>query len=479
MSLRRQAVRGGAYLFARQGLGIVIATVGVVLLTRTIGPASYGIYAAAFGVYTYFFMLSQWGVEVYLIRREGEVQPQDYHQAFSLLLLLGLVGAGVAILALPFLERWVRLEGFGPVAIALFAGLPITLLSRVPLAHLERALDYRSVGLIELSVLTVFYLVAVALAYKQLGPWAPVGGWWAQELLRFGLLYRVSAYRPRLYWEYARVRSIMGYGLGYSASIWIWHLRVLVNPLVVGPYAGANAVGYVALTIRIVEQLSFIKDVAWRLSIAVLARLQEDRIRLLNAVTTGMSLQVLALGAPLVGFALFSPWIIPTLFGSQWFPVLEIYPFIALSYLSNTLFNLHSSTLLVLRRNWEAASFGLGHIVLFAGSAMLLVPYLGIKGYGWAEVVALPSYILLHIWLVTYVGRPKYTQAMIWYVAWAITLFSTQLGLWRLIIPVLPLLWPTTRQEIVQVLKTIIPEKYLPAFDRYYLPRFLKWRNRK
>src|SRR5215213_8041747 len=103
MSLRTKVWRGGAYLFVRQGLGIAISTVGVILLTRMIGPGAYGIYGAAFGFYTYLSILSQWGVEVYLVRREGEPQPQDYHQAFSLLLLLGLAGAGAAILVLPLL----------------------------------------------------------------------------------------------------------------------------------------------------------------------------------------------------------------------------------------------------------------------------------------------------------------------------------------------------------------------------------------
>src|SRR5215217_7320391 len=200
MSLRAKVMRGGVYLFVRQGLGMAIGTIGVILLTRTIGPGAYGLYGAALGIYTYLLSLSTWGVEVYLIRREGEPQPQDYHQAFSLLLVLGLAGAGVAILALPLLERWVHLEGFGPVATALFAGLPVVLLSRVPLAYLERALDYRSVALIELSAQAAFYLVALPLAYQGLGPWAPIGGWWVQEILRLGMLYRTSRYRPRLYW---------------------------------------------------------------------------------------------------------------------------------------------------------------------------------------------------------------------------------------------------------------------------------------
>jgi O-antigen/teichoic acid export membrane protein len=140
MNLRDLAVRGGVSLVVRQGLGIFVSTVGLILLTRALGPEAYGLWAATFGIYSYISGLSRWGVDVYLIRRKEEPQPQDYNQAFSLLLIAGLGSTGLAILAVPLMEHWVRLEGFAPMAITLFAGLPLSLLGLVPLARLERAL---------------------------------------------------------------------------------------------------------------------------------------------------------------------------------------------------------------------------------------------------------------------------------------------------------------------------------------------------
>lgn len=457
MSLRTRVLRGGVYLALRQGLGIGVSVVGMILLTRAIGPEAYGIYAAAFGIYIYLFSCSQWGVDVYLIRREEEPESQDYHQAFSLLLMLGLVGAGVAILTLPLLERWVQLEDFGLLAMTLFALLPVHLLGVIPLARLERALNYRKIAIIELSGQIAVYLVALPLAYQGLGPWAPVAGMWASQIVTLSLLYRMSNYRPQFHWDSTRVRSMAGYGLGYSASDWLWNLRNLVNPLVVGRYAGAEAVGYVALAIRIVEQLSFIVVLtSERLSIAAFARLQQDRVRLAKAVSEGMSLQLMAVGPLLGGFGLVAPWILPVVFGVRWLPVLEIYPFVALSYLSGALFNLQASALYVLRRIWEVAAFHLVHLVLFAGSAFLLVPYLGFRGYGWAEVVALPSYVLLLIWFQRNVGKPRYAHAGVWYMAWAIPLFGWQLSLWTWVSVLAPFIWSATRNELLHVIAMVL-----------------------
>ncbi len=454
MSLRNQVMRGGTFLVLRQGVGMAIGLGGVLLLTRTIGPENYGLYAATFGIFWYIQILSQLGIEVYVVRREGEDNSEIYHQAFTLLFFLGLGGMLLALLAIPLLQKWENLVGFSSVARVMFLGLPVALLSQVPLARLERHLDYKRVALIELSGQIIYYIVALSLAFRGAGVWAPVTGWWFQQVQTFLLLYGSASYRPRFYWDLDLVKQMLGYSIGFSASLWVWNLRVLVNPLVVGRYAGAEAVGYVALAIRLVEVLSFVKTATWRLAIAALARLQGDAPRLRKAVTEGMGLQILALGPLLVAFNWLAPWLLPLLFGSRWLPVIDVSAFIALSYLSNALFNLHSSILYVLQRNWEVTVFHLVHIVLFVGSALVLVPRLGLVGYGWAEVVALASYAVIHIYLVRNIGSPDYRVPLLWWAAFAAALFVYKLGWWTAIGLVPVFIWPKTHQQVREYIKS-------------------------
>jgi len=231
----------------------------------------------------------------------------------------------------------------------------------------------------------------------------------------------------------------------------------------VSRYAGAEAVGYAALAIRIADQLSFVKQVAWRLSIAALSRLQRNRERLSKAVTEGMSFQIIAVGPFLTGFGLVAPWILPLFFGPRWLPVLEVYPFIALSYLTNAMFTLHSSALYVLQRNWKVAIFHLVYISLFFGSALLLVPRLGVEGYGWAAVAAFPAYIVLHHFFTVYIGKPGYHLAAIWFIASALPLFSTQLGYWTWVSIIVPFVLPVTRRELLRTVAVILRRKdYAP-----------------
>ena len=94
---------------------------------------------------------------------------------------------------------------------------------------------------------------------------------------------------------------MLSYSLGISASGWVWSLQSLINPLIVGRFAGEAAVGYVALAIRLVDVLGFAKAATYRISIAALAKVQGDRDRLRRAVTEGMGLQILVLDLCLLG----------------------------------------------------------------------------------------------------------------------------------------------------------------------------------
>jgi O-antigen/teichoic acid export membrane protein len=454
MSLRTQVLRGGTYLVLRQGIGMVIGLGGVLLLTRTIGPEKYGLYTAAFGIFWYLQTICQLGIEVYLVRKEGEEDAKSYHQAFTLLLLLGLGGTVLAFLSLPLLEAWVRLEGFRSVIATMFCALPVVLVTQVPLAKLERNLDYKQVALIELCNQLVFYLVALSLAFRGYGVWAPVIGWWVQQSQALGLFYWGARYRPRFCWDKALVKSMLGYSIGFSASMWVWHLRILVSPLLVGRYAGAEAVGYVSLAVRIVEILSFAKSISWRLAIATLAKVQDDKPRLVKAITEGMNLQLLALGPLVVGFGWVAPWLLPLVFGPRWAPVAQVYPFIALGYLTNAIFNLHSSVLYVLKRNWEVTAFHAVHITLFAGAAFLLIPKLGLVGYGWAEVAALASYSVIHFYVSRCVEAPDYRLIGLWWSAFGAALFVFQVGWWAAIGLVIIAFWPGTYQQIQDYIKT-------------------------
>ena len=446
--LREKVMKGGAFLIGRQLISMGLSLIGVLMITRIIGPEKYGAYAAALGIYQYVQNLGQVGIGVYLVRAKDQASEREYHVATTLLLMM----AGTLVVAIEggmsLISAWVHVAGFEDLLTFLAIALPFQVMGVAASARLERALDFRRVAMIELTSQLAYYVVALPLVLTDHGPWSLVAGWCTQQICSCILFHLAARYVPRLVWDRGVMRQMLGYTLGFSAANWLWQLRNLVNPMIVGHFLGAQAVGYVGMGIRMVELLAFAKTIAWRLSVAALARIQDKPEKLVEATTQGMQLQTLAIGPVLLGFSWVGGWILPLVFGDRWAPVMVIYPFIALSYLTNAQFNVHSSVLYVLRRNWDVSLFHIVHVTLFAAGAWVAIEYWGLVGYGWGEVAALLSYATIHWSVARAVGSPDYKISIIWWIGLTLGLFWRELGWWAFAAPFLAILWPDSIRQL-------------------------------
>jgi PST family polysaccharide transporter len=439
---------GGVYLLMRQTAGVMITGVGLLVLIKIIGATSYGTFAAANALYLYVHATALLGIDVFLLRATA-LDDDQLNVAATVLLVLGVLGAVLAVAALPIVSYWVAIDGIDQLALAQFGILPVSLMGYVPRALLERELRFRTTATIDLVGMSLCQLTALVSAGMGHGAWALVWGLLAQQLLVSVLLFRSAAYRYRPRWNMTQVRSILRFGVGYCVANWIWQAKTLVNPLIVGRFGGAEAVAFVALAVRGVSVLTIVAGTTWRLSIATMRHVNHDASRMARAVTEAMELQVLAAGPMLVVAGLAAPVLLPLLYGRTWLPVLDIFPFVALAALVNIVFSIHSSALFAAKKNGAVGVFHAVHRLLLATAAGLLVPQLGPVGYGVAELIAVGSYPVIHYGFVRTFRSPDYRLAFLWCAAFGLAPFWHQLGWLSLIGPALLMCHPRTRRVVV------------------------------
>jgi O-antigen/teichoic acid export membrane protein len=128
---------------------------------------------------------------------------------------------------------------------------------------------------------------------------------------------------------------------------------------------------------------------------------------------------------------------------------MDIYPYIALSYLTTAAFNLHSATLSVINRNRGLALYHLISVAIFATTAYFAVPKFGILGYGYAELATIPAYTVMHMVLARAIGSPDYRLAMLWWCGAAIGLFW-KFGMWAIGAPFLALATPMSARKLIK-----------------------------
>jgi PST family polysaccharide transporter len=200
-----------------------------------------------------------------------------------------------------------------------------------------------------------------------------------------------------------------------------------------------------------VEVLGFVKAATFRLAMVVLGKVQDDLARLSRAVEEALGLQALAMGAPLALFALVAPLLLPRLVGAQWSPALQVYAFIALGLMMNAFFGVHASILYVKKHNLEVMTAYAAYVLLFGLTAFLLIPRIGLWGYGAAEIAALPAYALLHR-AAKRLLEIRYARGLPWLFAFPPVLFYPNLGglpgLLLLIPSLILLLVPSARHQV-------------------------------
>src|SRR5713226_5640880 len=214
-----QTARGGIYLAARYGLGVVVSLGNMLVMTWWIGPHAYGLFVAAIGLVAFLSNLSRAGVDTYLVRREATPDAHLYEVAGTLILSVSMGLALTGAVLAPMLVRWYGRREFVAPYLALLLSVPVSGLTGVPMAKLERKLNFRRVTGIELGGQSLGLLVATSLAWFGLGVWAPVAGqiaWQTFVLIAACISARMV---PRLRFDAGQAREMLSFGIGLTASL--------------------------------------------------------------------------------------------------------------------------------------------------------------------------------------------------------------------------------------------------------------------
>ena len=444
--------RGVAYIAARYGCSSLVNAGNVLVLTWWIGPRAYGAFVTAVGITTFLASITRAGLDTHLVRSEEAPSREDYNTAYTLILSISIVFCALGGFVLPLLTRWLSDRGFALPYLVLLLTVPLIGLAGPPLAKLERALQFQDVAKIEFGGQLSAFVVSAILAWRGLGVWAPVAGHVTWQLFVLLAAQRTSGFSPHLTVDWARARRMIGFGLGFSASVRVWQLRNLVNPLIVGRFLGTEAVAFVALAVRAIEALSFIRTAVGRVAIAALSRLREDPERCQRMMQKGARLQLFALGPVFLLLSVLGPTLLPKFLGGRWSSALVVLPFVAAGALINSVFVLEASALFVEGRQWVVTRSYLWHVAILIAGTAILVPSFGIVGYGWAELAACVPYAILHRGLQPGL-RVSLRATMPWLAAFVSALLGSLLAdpmRWMFWLPLTLLLWQEACRWLVR-----------------------------
>jgi O-antigen/teichoic acid export membrane protein len=399
--IRESSLRGGIHLTLRQAAGMGVSLIGSMGTMAVLGPKNYGIWVCILQVFSFCSVLSDWGAVPFLLKCPGVLSHEILDRCHTFTVCLG-AAAFVLYLAASIIGTamgmaWEQILLAG----ALFAWLPFQRALGMRRVQLERDMRYRELSIIEIQQQILLYIIALPAISAGLGLWGMAAGWWIQNLFGWVVISAKVRHRFCWTWDTGFFRKQMVFGFGSNLVNLTSQLRWSIYPLLVGLFAGAEAVGVIRLAQRLVEFACFSQPIFGRILQSACPKLA-DQGNGGGFIRKAVLLQTALSAVMLWGLNLLGPVIVPLFLGKAWQNALLFLPPLSIAAFLNTPISVLWQCL------WAKAAYPhmitgntIRAILLIAGTAILF-PLFGAAGYVWAEVLnaAISLVVLLCIrWL--------------------------------------------------------------------------------
>ncbi|HET6656640.1 MAG TPA: lipopolysaccharide biosynthesis protein [Gaiellaceae bacterium] len=317
--LDSRIMRGSAWVAVSYGGRNLVSLLTTLALVRLLEPKAFGLVALAMTVLVIIDQVQNAGAAAALVYRRDDV-ARAAGSAFVFVVCSSIVLFVLAQIVAPFVADIFRTPDLTNVLRAMAFLLVTRSLGAIPLALLERNIDFRSRSVCELTGALGQAGVSLGLAFSGFGVWSIVLGQIAGSALQSGLAWGVSPLRPdpRLA-SLPVIRELVRYGRYVSGTNILNIVNNTADNAVIGRVLGATALGFYAVAFRLADfPNTVIAHIVGRVMFPIYSLLQSDVARFRRAFIQNLQrIAVLALPVSVTILVCAEP-IVLGLFGSKW-----------------------------------------------------------------------------------------------------------------------------------------------------------------
>lgn len=279
-SLKQKTTKGlfwsSVERFSNQGVSFIFS----IILARILAPSDFGI-IAMIGI---FFAVAQSFVDSGFsnaLVRKTDRREEDLSTCFYFNIGVGIVAYIVLFLIAPFIADFYNQPILSPIIRITGFGVVLNSLCVVQQALFTIKIDFKSQAKVTLSATIISGIVGVVLAYQGYGVWALVWQGVVMSLVRMGLLWLMSKWRPKAGFSKDSFHYLFGYGSKLLASGLLDTIYNNIYPIVIGKFYSPAQLGNYSRALSFAQlPSSNITSILQRVTFPVLSTIQDDLPRL-------------------------------------------------------------------------------------------------------------------------------------------------------------------------------------------------------
>lgn len=300
--------------FSNQGVQFVFS----IILARLLSPSDYGIIAMV----TIFFAVAQSfvdsGFSNALVRKTDRVE-EDLSTCFYFNIGVGIIAYIVLFLIAPLVANFYNQPILSPIIRITGLGVILNSLCVVQQALFTIKIDFKSQAKITLSATVISGIVGILLAYQGYGIWALVWQGVASSIVRMGLLWLMSKWRPRTGFSKSSFNYLFGYGSKLLASGLLDTIYNNIYPIVIGKFYNPAQLGNYSRALGWAQLPSAnITSILQRVTFPVLSAIQDDSLRLQNSYRRLLKLSAFIVFPLMMGLASMASPLIRVILTAKW-----------------------------------------------------------------------------------------------------------------------------------------------------------------
>jgi lipopolysaccharide exporter len=328
--LSHRVVKSGFWVFALRITDRIFYLIRLVVLARVLSPHDFGLMGIAMLTMLMLENFSQTGFQAALIQKKENIESY-LNTAWTTMIIRGIVLFSILFFIAPYAATFFKSPEAKPIIQVIGFSFLIQAFTNIGIIYFQKELEFNKQFIYQLSGTLADFIVAVSAALILRNVWALIFGLLAGNVVRFVVSYFIHPYRPRLSFNFDKVKELSGFGRWvFGSSIIIFFLTQGDNA-VVGKLLGATMLGFyqMAYSISNTPATEFSYLIA-SITFPAYSKVQDDMEKLRRAY-----LEVLRMSAfvsiPLAGgIFILAPEFTSIFLGEKWLPIVPVMRVLAL-----------------------------------------------------------------------------------------------------------------------------------------------------
>ena len=321
-----------------QAVGFIVG----MILARLLTPNDFGTVALTIIFFAVSGVLVDGGFGAALIQKK-DADDLDFNSVFYFHVTLSIVAYAVMFFAAPWIARFYKTPELTAIIRVSAVSFIFNAVNTIQNAEVTKKMLFHLSFRVSLVTCLVSAISGVTLAFMGYGVWALV----CSSLLTgfVGVLARwyIIAWRPKLMFSFSRLKPLFSYGWKMALSALLDAIFRHLNSLLIGKFYTKADIAYLRKG-RSLPALAMdeVDATLGRVSFPALVLLQNDKIKLREAMRRMMRCSTFLVFPLMVGIAACSYSFIRLLYGAQWIPAV---PYMKIFCFSLALWPFHTINL--------------------------------------------------------------------------------------------------------------------------------------